>query len=314
MKKQLLFITIILAIAVFGATRILNLKPPEPKEEAAPETVAEPGEIRVKLTPAARKNAALRIEEAAPAKLKTRLALYGKLAANEEALAQVQPRFPGVVKEVRKRLGDRVEKGEVLAVVESNDSLRAYEIKSEVAGTVIDRKISLGAFVKNEDTIFTVADLSTVWADLSVFQQDFGRLQVGQEVTIQPGGQMEPIESRVAYISPFGTEGTQTMLARCVLPNAMGRLRPGLFVTAEVVAGESEAGVTIAGAGLQTWKEKSVIFVEDGEDFVVREVEAGVRDGARVEIRSGLRAGEKYVSANSFILKAELGKGEGAED
>ncbi len=319
MKKQLILIPLILALAAFGGWKLLHTKPPAPKGAAAEEKKkGEEGEEheapKVKLTPAARKNAALKIEEAGPAKVKTLLPLYGKLVANEEALAHVQPRFPGVAKEVRKRLGDRVEKGEVLAVVESNDSLRTYDIKSEIAGTVISRKISLGAFVKNEDTIFTIADLSTVWVDLSVFQQDFERLQIGQEAAIHPGSQSEVIEGKIAYISPFGAEGTQTMLARCVLPNPKGRLRPGLFVTAEVATGETDAPVTVKLAALQTWKDKPVVFVEDGDAFAAREVELGVRDSESVEILSGLLPGDKYVSENSFILKAELGKGEAADN
>ena len=319
MKKQFLFIPIILAVAAFGAMKILHTKPPAPKGEAAEEKEkGEAGEEheapKVKLSAEARKNANLKLAEAEPAKVKTLLPLYGKIAANEEALAHVQPRFPGIVKEVRKRLGDRVDKGDVLAVVESNDSLRPYDIKSEVSGTIIEKRISLGQFVKNEDTIFTIADLSSVWVDLSVFRQDFARLQTGQAVWIHPGDDAESIETKIAYISPFGTEGTQTMLARCIVPNAKGDLRPGLFVTAEVATGETDAPVTVKLAALQTWKDKPVVFVEDGEVFAAREVELGAKDTERVEILSGLLPGDKYVSDNSFVLKAELGKGAADND
>ncbi len=318
MKKQLfLYIPLIVALAAFGGWKILHSAAPAPKGEAAEEK-DEAGEEKeapkVKLTPEARKNAHLKIEEAEAAKVKTLLPLYGKIVANEEALAHVQPRFPGIVKEVRKRLGDHVAKGEVLAIVESNDSLRPYEIKSEIAGTVIKKDIALGEFAKNEDTIFTIADLSSVWVDLSVFRQDFTRLQTGQSVWIHPGDDVESIESKVAYISPFGTEGTQTMLARCVVPNPKGDLRPGLFVTAEVATGETDAPVTVRLAAIQTLKEKTVVFVEDGDVFAAREVELGERDTERVEILSGLLPGDKYVSDNSFILKAELGKSEAEEE
>ena len=318
MKKQLfIFIPLIVALAAFGGWKILHTAAPAPKGEAAEEK-GEAGEEKeapkVKLTPEARKNANLKIEEAEASKVKTLLPLYGKIAANEEALAHVQPRFPGIVKEVRKRLGDHVAKGEVLAVVESNDSLRSYEIKSEIAGTVIKKDIALGEFAKNEDTIFSIADLSSVWVDLSVFRQDFARLQTGQSVWIHPGDDADSIETKVAYISPFGTEGTQTMLARCVVPNPKGDLRPGLFVTAEVATGEADAPVTVRLAAIQTLKEKTVVFVEDGDVFVAREVELGAKDAERVEILSGLLPGDKYVSDNSFILKAEIGKSEAADN
>ena len=318
MKKQLfIFIPLIVALAAFGGWKILHTAAPAPKGEAAEEK-GEAGEEKeapkVKLTPEARKNANLKIEEAEASKVKTLLPLYGKIAANEEALAHVQPRFPGIVKEVRKRLGDHVAKGEVLAIVESNDSLRSYEIKSEIAGTVIKKDIALGEFAKNEDTIFSIADLSSVWVDLSVFRQDFARLQTGQSVWIHPGDDADSIETKVAYISPFGTEGTQTMLARCVVSNPKGDLRPGLFVTAEVSTGETDAPVTVRLAAIQTLKEKTVVFVEDGDVFFAREVELGAKDTERVEILSGLLPGDKYVSDNSFILKAEIGKSEAADN
>lgn len=319
MKKQLLFIPIIVAVAAFGAMKIIHSKPPAPKGEHAEDAHGghaghaheEHGkEGHVELSPAARKNANLKIEEAEGAKIKSLLPLYGKIASNEETLAHVQPRFPGVVKDVRKRLGDKVEKGDLLAIVESNDSLRSYEIKSEVSGTVIQKDITLGEFVKNEDTIYTIADLTTVWVDLAVFREDFRKLKVGQPVEIHPGAGEEAIQNTVAYISPFGTEGTQTMLARCVVPNPNGDMRPGLFVTAEIATGEVDAPVAVKLAAIQTLKEKTVVFVEEGDAFEAREVELGVRDNTHVEVLSGLLPGDKYVSENSFILKAELGKEE----
>jgi cobalt-zinc-cadmium efflux system membrane fusion protein len=164
--------------------------------------------------------------------------------------------------------------------------------------------------VKNEDTIYTIADLSTVWVDLTVFREDFGKLQAGQAVHIHPGAGAEDLRAKVDYISPFGTEGTQSMLARCVVPNAKGDLRPGLFVTAEIVTGEVDAPVAARASAIQVMKEKPVIFVEEGDGFEGRTVELGVKDGDFVEIISGLLPGDKYVSDNSFILKAEIGKEE----
>ncbi len=321
---QIITIIVLLTGAMFVGSRILSIKPPAPADEHGHGHGGhEEGggghdehghghgkEGHVELTPAARKNANLKIEEAAGAKIQTLLPLYGKIASNEETLAHVQPRFPGVVKDVRKRLGDKVEKGDLLAIVESNDSLRSYEIKSEVTGTVIQKDITLGEFVKNEDTIYTIADLTTVWVDLAVFREDFKKLKTGQPVEIHPGAGEEAIQNKVAYISPFGTEGSQTMLARCVVPNPDGDMRPGLFVTAEIATGEVEAPVAVKLAAIQTLKDKTVVFVEEGDHFEAREVELGVKDNERVEVLSGLLPGDKYVSENSFILKAELGKAE----
>ena len=259
-------------------------------------------------------NANLKIEEAAPATIKTMVAVYGKVAANEEALARVAPRFPGIVKAVMKRLGDKVERGEVLARIESNESLKAYDVTSEISGTVIQKDVTLGELVKDDKTIFTIANLETVWIDLSIFRRDFGALAVGSEVEFHTGeghvfGQKH-IHATVNYISPFGSEGSQTMLARCVVPNPEGLLRPGLYVDGEVVTGQVAAAVTVRNGALQEMEGKTVVFVVEGDAFETREVQVGVRDSERAEIKSGIAAGERYVADNSFVIKAELGKSE----
>jgi cobalt-zinc-cadmium efflux system membrane fusion protein len=218
------------------------------------------------------------------------------------------------VKVVRKRLGDKVEAGEVLAQIESNESLKAYDVTSEIAGTVIQKDVTLGELVKDDKTIFMVANLDTVWIDLSIFRKDFGSLAVGSAVEFHTGeghvtGQQH-IHATVSYISPFGSEASQTVLARCVVPNKEGLLRPGLYVDGEVVTGEVQAAVTVRNAALQEMEGKTVVFVAEGESFETRAVRVGARDAERCEITSGLKAGERYVADNSFIIKAELGKSE----
>ncbi len=324
MKKQLLIIPIVLVIAAFAGWKIMNTKPPEPKGEHGEHGEHEEHdghgkEGHVEMTPEQRKNANIGIEEAGEAKIKTSLSVYGKVAANEEAMAHLMPRFPGIVKAVKKRLGDKVAKGELLAQVESNESLKVYDVVSELAGTIIHKDITLGEFVKDDKTIFTVADLSTVWIDLSVFRQDFKLLSEGQAIEIHAGDgshtdEAKPIDAKISYISPFGTEGTQTMLARAVVENTTGDLRPGLFVSGEIITGEVEAPVAVKSGAIQTLKDKTVVFVEEGDAFEAREVELGVKDSERVEITSGLLPGDKYVAVNSFIIKAEIGKGEAAQE
>jgi membrane fusion protein, heavy metal efflux system len=313
-RSQLL---IVVALVVIGVAGWLFLKSRAHKSEAEHGGEREHGEHaeqHVKLTPAQLGNANLKIDTAAPATIKTMVAVYGKVAANEEALARVAPRFAGIVKAVRKRLGDSVERGEVLARVESNESLKAYDVTSEISGTVIQKDVTLGELVKDDKTIFTIANLETVWIDLSIFRRDFGSLAVGSEVEFHTGeghvaGQRH-IHATVNYISPFGSEGSQTMLARCVVPNPEGLLRPGLYVDGEVVTGQMEAAVTVRNAALQELEGKTVVFVEEGGAFEARVVRVGVRDTERCEITSGLRAGERYVAENSFVIKAELGKSE----
>jgi membrane fusion protein, heavy metal efflux system len=265
---------------------------------------------RIELDEKKTENAHFEVEVAGPAKIKTVLRLYGKIAMNEDAVANVSPRFPGLVKSVSVRLGDRVEKGQVLAVVESNDSLRNYQVTSEIAGTIIKKEVTIGEVVRDDKPIFTVADLNTVWIDFSVFSQDFERVKRGQIVRITYAANVPLITGKISYISPIGSENTQSLLARAVAANPEGLLRPGLFVMGDLETDEVEVPIAVRPAAIQTLNEKTAIFVMEGKAFEAREVKLGARDDSNVQILSGLNAGDRYVAANSFLLKAELGKGQ----
>ena len=332
--QTLLIVGILLAGLVAGVFILRAGKPTaaahdehaEKEEHRHEEGEHHGGAKRVELTPEQRRHAELGIETAGPARIRVGLRLFGKIIPDEEKLAHVSPRYAGIVRRVNKRLGESVRAGDVLATVESNESLQPYDLKAPLAGTIIERSVTVGEFAGTDKSLFTVADLGTVWVDFQVYQQDFARLRVGQAVEVAAGRrgaeQADPAEgsahaeptvsSTVAYLSPFGAETTQTMLARAHVPNEKGALRPGLFVTGEVAVGDSEAALAVREAAVQTLDGKEVVFVEEGDGFEARAVEIGKRDAQWAEIVAGLKPGDRYVAANAFLLKAELGK-EGAE-
>ena len=265
-------------------------------------------EGRVEIAAEAAKRAAIGVETAGPATLHTKLELNGKIRTNEEETSHVRPRYAGVVKSVRKKLGDEVKRGDVLAVVESNDSLQSYDIKSEIDGTVIAKEVTLGEFVSGQKAIFTVANLGIVWADFNVYRKDFPLLRVGQKVEINGGPGVETTEATISYISPFGEENSQTMLARALVSNASGDWRPGIFVRGDVIIEVAEVPVAVRPSALQTFREWDSVFLNVGDIFEVAPVEIGRRDREWVEIKSGLKAGARYATENSYIIKADIGK------
>jgi cobalt-zinc-cadmium efflux system membrane fusion protein len=147
-----------------------------------------------------------------------------------------------------------------------------------------------------------------------VYRRDFGRLRVGQPVTIDAGDGSAPVASTLAYLSPIGAVNTQTLLARAVLPNPDRSWRPGLFVTAEVEAGATAVPVAVTVDALQRLRDWDVVFLAAGDVFEAQPLEVGRRDSIHVEIVSGLNAGQEYVAAGSFILKAEAGKSGATHD
>lgn len=271
-------------------------------------------EGRVELARDVAQAAGIEVSRAEPARLRTTVVLNGRIVANEDGLVHIMPRFSGLAKTVRKRLGERVEKGELLAEIESNESLYPYEVRSRMAGTVIFKEITPGEFVANDREIYVVADLSTVWADLQVYRRDFGALHVGQRVLVDADDGGEPVESTISYLSPIGSENTQTLLARAVVPNPDGSWRPGLFVTAQVEVGAADVPVAVRTSALQRLRGRDVVFRNRDDAFEAQPVELGRRDGERVEVVSGLSPGDAYASGGSFILKADVEKAGASHD
>lgn len=271
-------------------------------------------EGRVELPAQAAAESGIVVERAGPTTLRTTLRVNGRIVPNEDRLTHVIPRYPGIVKEARKRLGDPVEKDEVLAVVQSNESLQPYQVTALISGTVIKKHVTPGEFAGEGEDIYVVADLTTVWVDLDIYRQDFDKLRVGQEVLLDAGEGVPPARGTVAYISPFGAENTQTMLARVVLPNPTGRLRPGLFIGGEVVIAEVTVPLAVRSAAVQKLRDWDVVFVRDGDLYEGQPVELGRRDAGWVEVLAGLVPGQEYVAANSFILKADVGKSGASHD
>ncbi len=271
-----------------------------------------PEKMIVKLNPTQLKNAKLTIEPAAAGTIRESLVVNGIVQPNEEQVAAVLPRFGGVVRAVSKRLGEPVRKGEVVAKIESNESLTQYDIVAPIGGTVIERKGVLGEYADKDKRLMVIADLSTLWVDFRVYQQDFPKLKLGQSVEISLNGARRT--AKISYISPIGMTDTQSMLARAVIDNKDGAFRPGLYVTGRVLIAEQKVAVAVKQSAIQHVNGKPVVFVEIKEGLEAREVEFGLKDDELIEVIFGVVAGDKVVTANSFVLKAEIGKGEASHE
>lgn len=264
----------------------------------------------VKLSPAEMDEFSVRVTSAGPGRIATYVDLPGEVVPNADRVAHIVPRYAGIVKEVHKRIGDIVEKDDVLAIIESSESLSAYELKTLLGGTVIAKHITRGEAVTRESQAFVIADLSDVWIELSVYQRDLARVAPGQKVIISTGHHMPDVEGAVSYVSPVVDEHTRTALARVVMRNDEGAWRPGMFVTGRVEVESAQVGVAVPLAALQTSHDEVVVFVETDDGFEPRPIKLGRASTTHAEVLSGLSHGERYVASGGFILKAELGRAE----
>lgn len=184
-----------------------------------------------------------------------------------------------------------------------------YEIRAPFAGTVIEKHITLNESLNDDTAAFTVADLSTVWVDIQVYQKDLVRIRKGQQVVISTGHDIPDVTGAISWVGPMVGEETRTAVARVVLPNPDGVLRPGLFVTARIVVDSVPVALRVPKTALQTIGENTVVFVQDADGFEPQPIKTGRENASEVEVVDGLKAGQTYVSEGAFTLKAQLSKG-----
>ena len=169
-------------------------------------------------------------------------------------MTHVIPRFPGVVKSVTKRLGDAVTKGEVLATVESNESLQTYDIKAELARTVIKRDTTLGEFVSGQEPIFTVTDLSTVWADFSVYRQIFRYCAKVRLLSSRAAlGWKRPNKDQLHIALRLGEFADHARARRPA--ESKRRMASRDFVHGKVITDQAEVPVAVKAGAIQTFRD-----------------------------------------------------------
>lgn len=345
----------------------------------------EQAEARVAMSDQQLKQNNVEVLTAGPARIQSALQLIGEIRFNEDRMVHVVPRLAGVVESAAANAGDRVRKGQVLAVISSpaladqrsellaaqkrlalarttfarekklwedkisaeQDYLQAqaamqeaeiaaqnaqqklaslgggqraggnltrYEIRAPTDGVVVEKHLSLGEAVKDDANIFVIADLSTVWAEMTIYVKDLNTVKVGQQATVKATAFESQSSGTVSYVGSLVGEQTRTAKARIVLPNPKGIWRPGLPVNIELVAGEVEVLVAVSAEAIQTVRDWTVVFGRYGDQFEARPLELGRSDGKFVEVIKGLNAGEQYAAKNSFLIKADLGKSGASHD
>jgi cobalt-zinc-cadmium efflux system membrane fusion protein len=196
-----------------------------------------------------------------------------------------------------------------------------YALVAPLDGTIIEKHISVGEVLSEETRAFTIADLSTIWVNVTVYAKDLPRVAVGQVAEVRAEGIAEPAQGTITYLGQVVGEQTRSATARVVLTNPGPAWRPGLFATAEVVVDRGAVPLLINDSAVQTVDGAEVIFVQETDAFEARPVKLGRKgsvaegkDGRVVEVLDGVKAGERYVAKNSFLLKAELGKSEAGHE
>jgi cobalt-zinc-cadmium efflux system membrane fusion protein len=208
----------------------------------------------------------------------------------------------------------RLARQQVSAAGGGGGSLNRIAIRAPIGGQVIARSVTLGQTVAADAELFRVANLSSVSLTLSLSAADAGRVRPGAAVEVSAPGRQAP--AKVTFVSPVLDETTRLVPVIATLDNRAGQWRVGESVQAAILLGAGQGGsaISVPSTAVQTIENKPVVFVRTATGFRAVPVTLGQASGASVTILSGLTGREQIAAANSFTLKAELGKGEGGDE
>jgi len=186
-------------------------------------------------------------------------------------------------------------------------------VRSPINGVITEKHAIVGELSDPATSLYTVADLSSVWVMVDINEKDLAKVRKGQAAIVTFGAfDNLKIKGRVAYIADLVDEATRTVKARVAMANPGRKLKPEMFATVELaLAADAAPVLAVPEEALQDLDGKMVVFVAENEtELVARQVEPCRREGGMVEIVSGLKEGERYAVKGAFILKSEIKKGE----
>lgn len=339
------------------------------------------------LSPEAAQKSGIHTSEVKGRTLSLDLELSGQVILNSDKVAHVVPQIKGIVREVNKSLGDKVRKGELLAILNSREladakqeyiesvhhlelmgsgyrrekqlwdkqinseedflksqhaleeakiqnyasrqklltlglsehevsslelnprqELANYKIRSPFSGTIIEKHVSIGEALKEDSLLFIIADLSVLWADITVYAKDLEYIKPGQEIIIKANDLNLQSKSKIFYLGPVIGAETRSAKAHALILNPESLWRPGLFITASAAGEKKQVSMAVKTDSIHNINDQEYVFIKNGNTYKAKEVVIGRKSNEWTEIISGLRQGEQYVSENSYILKADLEK------
>jgi len=230
---------------------------------------------------------------------------YGSLTTGPQQLSHVRARYTGMIKSVKSDIGDIVKRGDLLARVESNESLKVYNILAPIDGTLIQRHANTGE-VTQDQVLFSIANFDILWAEFRIYPTQQSQVSADQTVKININEQV--ITGKIAHIIPALNKPYQ--LARVQFNNQKYGLSPGLLVEGHIVIGKIPVALAVVKSAIQSMGEQRGVFVQEGDKYEFAPLQFGRTDDTYAEVLSGLTARQSYVSKNSYLIKADIEKSE----
>jgi len=245
------------------------------------------------------------------------LAVKSREQLKKSTIPSISQNGEGLVESSKQRLMlFGVKESQIAELEKSGKPNIRLPIYTPISGIVIEKMVQQGQYVNVGEVLFNVADLSTVWVEVEVYENEFPNIHLGQKVEIRsqsfPG---KPFTGRISYIYPFLDPKTRTVKARVEMPNPGMRLKPDMFVNAIIKVPLGSAIVVPVTAVMDTGK-RQLVWVESSPGmFEPRDVQVGQRTDDKIQIMSGLKSGDKVAVSGGYLIDSESQlKGGGGQD
>ena len=204
-----------------------------------------------------------------------------------------------------------ITQSDISAIERTGKVRKTLTLRSPYNGYVLEKNVLEGQRVMMGDPLYKLADLSVVWIEGEVFERDLPSVRLGQSITAEFEGLAgQTMTGRITYIYPIINPETRTAKVRVALANAGMRLKPGMYATLRMEASASVGTLGVPRSAVLQTGERSLVFVKSGNgQLQPREVKIGSASDDRIEILSGLNAGETVVASATFLVDAESNLG-----
>jgi membrane fusion protein, heavy metal efflux system len=270
-------------------------------------------EGRTRITADAAKAGGIEIETVGPATIGETRELYGTVQLATTARSEIRGQFPGRIVSVTKQVGDTVKRGQLLARIESSESLQVYPVYSTVSGVVAERNGNPGD-VTFDRALYVITDPAQTTVVFNIFPKDLGAIQPGTAVQIETMDGTAIAAARLGQYLPDGNAEAGTALVRAAVPNRGGRLRPGMALRGRLTINAVQVPMAVRTEALQRFRDFTVVFANYGEDYEVRMLELGRKSPEWTEVLSGIKPGTPYATKGAFLIRADVEKSGASHD
>lgn len=254
------------------------------------------------------------IERVGPAVLGETLSLTGRVEITPEGQSEVHARYPGRVMSLSVELGTPVRRGQVIARVESSDSLQTYPITAPISGIIVEKNVNVGSITGGGDPMLRIGNPNSLHAEFMLYPRDAERVRQGQPIEVRSLAGDHTYTGVIETVLPSTDLTSQVMIAHVDLPVPGGIWRPGLGVSGVVTVGGARVPLAVRTRAIQPFRDFQVVYSRFGTTYEVRMLELGRRTPEWTEVLSGIDPGTEYVVDGAFLIRADIDRSSASHD